>query len=183
MSAVKDTNEEKLEALTEAAARTGEDTERRVTEALQTHERPVMPALFNRRERQVVQTALVIELEQGFEHRRKAIAMALESRLHSIREACNHALVMGKTELREQRMAHYAEAMQRLDQRMNKLADDFLQEADQRFERLQRYSNEGIRQREKERLEKSVENFLTTIDRMMAEFNSIVTEHIDHTEV
>ncbi len=183
MTMVEDKNSEKLDELTEAAERTGEDTERRVSEALQTHEHPVIPALFNRRERQVVQSALVIELEQGFEHRRKAIAMALESRLHSIREACNHALVMGKTDLREQRMAHYAEAMQRLDKRMNRLADDFLEEADQRFDRLERYRNERIRQREQERLDKSVENFLTTLDRMMAEFNSIVTEHIDHTEI
>jgi len=175
-----DNQQTPYEKMASQAVQPGKETEHRVAVALRNHANPALPSVFNRQERKVVQDALILELEQGFEHRRKAISMALESRLHSIREACNHALVVGKTQLRQQRIEYYAQTLQQLEQRMQSLADKFLTDADRRFERLENYKNESIRNREKARIENSVDQFLTTLDRMMEEFNSIVSEHIDH---
>ena len=63
---------------------------------------------------------------------------------------------------------------------MSELADDFLRDADERFTRLERYKSEEIRAREKQRLEKSIDGFLGTLDSLMDEFSSIIHEHIDH---
>jgi hypothetical protein len=171
----------KLNQLPEEATQRGEDNELRVSKALDVYgDQQVWP--FNSKQRKVVQTHLMEELAQGFEHRRKALDMALETRLHSIREACNHVLVTGKTHLRQQRVEYFGDVYRDVEQRMNNLADEFLTDMDQRFERMKEYKSEVIRQREHQRLETSVENFLETMDVLMTEFRNIINEHIDHQE-
>lgn len=162
-------------------ARSGDLNERQVMHAIQRHNNTQFPML-NRSERKLVQTHMVQELSQGFEHRRQALGMVLETKIHSIQEACNHVLVTGKTHLRQQRLEYFGEVFSQVEQRMNGLADDFLQDMDERFERLKDYKSEAIKQREKQRLEKSVDDFLDTIDQLMDEFRSIISEHISHSE-
>ena len=162
-------------------ARSGDSNDQQVINAIHRHNRSPFPAL-NRSERKLVQGHMVQELSQGFEHRRQALSMVLETKLHSIQEACNHVLVTGKTHLRQQRLEYFGEVFSQVEQRMNGLADDFLKDMDDRFERLKDYKNETIKQREKQRLEKSVDDFLDTIDQLMDEFRSIISEHISHSE-
>ena len=162
------------------AMRRGEDSEHQVVHAMKRHATPAFPIFYNRKERRLVQEQLVAELAQGFEHRRKAVGMALETRLHSIREACNHVLVTGKTHLRQQRLEYFGDVLRQVERRMSELADDFLRDADQRFTRLEQYKSEEIRAREKQPLEKSIDGFLGTLDSLMDEFSSIIHEHIDH---
>ncbi len=183
---MKDTSEDNqhgISDLPEEATRRGDDSEQQVITAMERYKNPKSKIFFNRKERILVQEELVTELALGFEHRRKAIGMALETRLHSIREACNHVLVTGKTHLRQQRLEYFAEVLRKVELRMNTLADEFLQDADQRFENLQNYKSEEIRSREKERLEKSVNDFLSTLDLLMEEFTNIINEHVDHSTV
>ena len=173
-------NLNEIDDLPAEATRRGEDSEQQVVSAMKRYSNPAMPVFFNRKERKLVQDELVAELAQGFEHRRKAVGMALETRLHSIREACNHVLVTGKTHLRQQRLEYFGDVLRQVEKRMSELADDFLQDADKRFERLEQYKSEEIRKREKKRLEKSIDDFLSTLDRLMDEFSNIINEHIDH---
>lgn len=162
------------------ASRRGEENERRVNQALDRHTGNVIPVIFSRKERALVQGHLMAELSLGFGHRRKALNMVLETRLHFIREACNHVLVTGKTQLRQQHLEYFGEVYRNVEQRMNQLANDFLVEMDARFERSGKFANERIRERENKRLEKSLDNFLDTLDQLMDEFRSIIDENIDH---
>ncbi len=161
-------------------ARSGDSNEAQVMSAIDRHNQ--IPGIFNRPERKLVQKHMVEELAQGFEHRRKALSMVLETKLHSIQEACNHVLVTGKTHLRQQRLEYFGEVFREVEQRMNGLADDFLSDMDKRFERLNSFKNESIKHREKQRLEKSVDDFLDTLDQLMDEFRSIISEHISHSQ-
>lgn len=170
---------EQLNRLPQEAIKTGENNERQVVLAIRRHNQAAFPIL-NRNERKVVQKHMLDELSQGFDHRRQALGMALETRLHSIREACNHVLVTGKTHLRQQRLEYFGQVFRQVEQRMNHLADDFLNDMDKRFERLNDYKTESIKQREKIRLEKSVGDFLDTLDQLMDEFRSIIGENIEH---
>lgn len=163
-------------------SRSSNSHEGQVTKAIERHNQNPMPMLLNRGERKLVQQHMIEELSQGFEHRRKALSMVLETKLHSIQEACNHVLVTGKTHLRQQRLEYFGEVFREVEQRMNGLADDFLSDMDKRFERLKSFKNESIKQREKQRLEKSVDDFLDTLDQLMDEFRSIISEHISHSK-
>ena len=169
-----------MENLPEDANRRGDDNERRVLKALDRHNHNIVPMVFNRDERKMVRKHLMEELEQGFAHRRQALGLVLETRLHSIREACNHVLVTGKTHLRQQRMAYFGKVYQQVAQEMDRLSTSFLTDVDGRFERLEQYKTKCIRDREQKRLEKSVDDFLNTLDQLMEEFRHIVSENVDH---
>lgn len=162
-----------------AAVHQGTDHEERVNQALDHHQQRRWPPLFNSEEYKQVQAHRVAELSQGFEQRRQALSMILETRLHSIREACNHILVTGKTHLRQQRIEYFGEIFRQVEQRMSKLADEFLSDMDARMQKLEGYTSEVIRKREQQRLEKSVDDFLTTLDCLMDEFRSIIHENIE----
>ena len=171
----------KIDNLPAEASQRGEDSEQRVIDAMERYgNSSVMPLILNRKQRKLVQEELIEELSQGFELRRKAIGMALETRLHSIREACNHVLVTGKTQLRQQRLEYFGDILRQVEQRMNELAEKFLLDMDERFNKLDQYNNDIIRDREKIRLEKSIEDFLNTLDCLIGEFRNIINEHIDH---
>ena len=121
---------------------------------------------------------LAAELAQGFEYRRAALSLAMESRLQSIREACNHVLVTGKTHLRQQRISYFGEVYRELENRMQDLADAYIEQADIRFARIDAISSEHLRERERARQQKAAMDFLDTLDRLMDEFRSIVSETI-----
>ena len=162
-------------------AKSGDSNEQQVMHAIKRHNQTPFP-LLNRTERKLVQHHILEELTQGFEHRRKALYMVLETKLHSVQEACNHVLVTGKTHLRQQRLEYFGEVFFQVEQRMNGLADSFLKDMDSRFEALNNFKSEAIKQREKQRLEKSVDDFLDTIDQLMDEFRSIISEHINQSD-
>ena len=54
---------------------------------------------------------------------------------------------------------------------------------DQRFQKLEQFSTDYIREREKKRLENSVDNFLDTLDQLMEEFRHIIHENVDHQKI
>lgn len=155
MTANPETTTQKMDNLPEEAERRVDDNEHMVLQAVDRHRDNIMPVVFNRRERQLVRKQLMEELEQGFEHRRKALDLVLETRLHSIREACNHLLVTGKTNLRRQRMAYFGRVYRQVAQELDQLSVKFLTDMDQRFQKLGLFKIERIRNREQRRLEKS----------------------------
>ncbi|AGA89193.1 hypothetical protein Thimo_0323 [Thioflavicoccus mobilis 8321] len=169
-----------LDDLPAEATRRGDDNEQRVDQALRRHTESLLPAMLERGRHRLVREHLDTELALGFEHRRQALSMALESRLQSIREACNHLLVTGKAHLRRQRIEYFGEVYRQLEQRMSQLADDYLAEADTRFARIEGLKSEHLRQREQQRLERSADDFLATLDRLMDDFRAIISENVDH---
>lgn len=169
---------DQLDQLPDQAAARGEDNEKRVINALQKHGASRLPGLMNREERQLVQDHLIAELSQGFEHRRIALGMILDTRLQSVKEACNHVLVTGKAHLRQQRAQSYTTILRQLEKDMNAVAEEFLEDVDQRLVRLDRYKSEALRDREKIRLERSVDTFLSMLDQLMDEFREIISESV-----
>ncbi len=169
-----------IDELTEEAAKSGDRCQQQVNMAVEQHRRSIVSFVMDRKRARQVRESLSKELALGFDHRYKALAMALETRLHSIREACNHVLVTGKTHLRQQRIEYFGRVMQRLEQRMQEITEEFLQDMDRRYERLEKYRSSVIRAREEKRLDSCINNFLDTMDRLMDEFRNIIEEHVDH---
>ncbi len=168
-----------LDHLPAEATRRGDAAEQQISQAIRRHAESPWPALLNRGEYRLVRDHTAAELTLGFEHRRAALAMALESRLQSIQEACNHVLVTGKTHLRQQRIDYFGEVYRQLEARMQQLADSFIADADARYARIDAIRSEHLRTRERERQEKSAQDFLTTLDRLMDEFRSIISEGVE----
>ncbi len=160
------------------ATRRGDEAEHRIGHALRRHTQSILPALLNPQEHRLVREHVAAEMALGFEHRRAALGMALDSRLQSIREACNHVLVTGKTQLRQQRIDTFGQVYRDLEARMHQLAEDYLAAADARYTRLQSIQAEHLRVREQARQEKAAGDFLDTLDLLMDEFRAILSENV-----
>ncbi len=166
----------------EAEGRVSEN-EDLVKRAVFRHQGTLMPVVFNRKERQLVRDQLMAELDQGFTHRRQTLDLVLQTRLQSIQEACNHLLVKGKTDLRQQRTAYFSRMYKQVFNNLDQLSSTFLAEMDQRFQKLNTFQTDYIREREQRRLEESVDDFLDTVAQLMNEFRHIISENVDHEAV
>jgi hypothetical protein len=160
------------------ANRRSDEAERRLGNTVARHTGSVLPRLLDRHEHRIVREHLAAELAQGFEHRREAMNLVMESRLQSIREACNHVLVTGKTHLRQERIVYFSEVYRQLETRMQALADAYIAAADARFARLGNIGAKHLREREQKRQEKAALDFLDTLDALMDEFRGIVSETV-----
>jgi hypothetical protein len=117
-------------------------------------------------------------LKTGFEYRRRALHMAVEAKLQAIEEMCNHILVTGKSEIRRQRQEFFAEQRLRLEQAMNGCVDRFNAEMERRLETLSRYQHPHLRQREEERLLKTIDQFQDMLEQLGREFMDIIQEGV-----
>ncbi len=106
--------------------------------------------------------------------------MELDTALHRIREESNHCLVTAKAGLRKERMEFFADSYHEVAERFNVLTDRYLAGLDERFKRLEKFTSKTIREREEQRLSKSVDDFLSTLDQLIDEYRAIISEHIDH---
>jgi hypothetical protein len=160
------------------ANRRSDEAERRLGRTVARHTESVLPPLLNRDEHRIVREHLALELAQGFEHQRETMSLVMESRLQSIREACNHVLITGKTHLRQERIAYFSEVYRQLEARMQALADTYIADADIRFARLGAIAAKHLREREQRRQEKAALDFLDTLDALMDEFRGIIGETV-----
>jgi hypothetical protein len=169
---------ENLAQLPAEANRRGEEAEHRLGATLRRHNESVLTRLTNPQEHRVVREHLAAELAQGFEYRRAALSLAMESRLQSIREACNHVLMTGKTQLRQERIDYFGQVYRQLETQLQELADAYIADADTRFARVEKIASEHLRERERARQKKSALDFLDTLDQLMDEFRGIIGETI-----
>lgn len=118
------------------------------------------------------------QLKTGFEYRHRALQMAMETKLQAVEEMCNHVLVTGKSEIRRQRQEFFAEQTLKLQAAMDECAGQFSQQLEKRFQNLTRYQNDYLRQKEEERLLRSVDQFYGMLDELSKEFMDIIHEGV-----
>jgi len=171
-----------LEKLPQEAINHGKENEKLVTRTLEHYDRKIMSMFYDRKKRALVREQLLAELKLGFKHRRNALDMILETRLQSVREACNHLLVTEKTKLRQQWLEFFGEIYKQVARQLDLLATEFLNNIDQQFHRIEQYKTKCIKEREQKRLERSVDDFLDTMEQLLGEFRSIVSENIGHNQ-
>ncbi|MGV6817094.1 MAG: hypothetical protein ACWA44_07455, partial [Thiotrichales bacterium] len=87
-------------------------------------------------------------------------------------------LVTGKAQLRQQRAQSYTTVLRALEKDMNAVAEEFLEDIDQRLTRLEKYKSEVLREKEQLRLERSVDSFISMLDQLMEEFRQIISENV-----
>jgi hypothetical protein len=161
-------------------SKTGRENQLLVVRTLDQHRKSFFPPLPNLPQRRMAQKHIRRELEKGFEFRLHKLSLELDTALHQIREESNHTLITGKAHLRKERMEFFANSYQAVVERFNELIDRFLVKLDARFERLERYKSRAIREREEQRLNKSADDFLSTLDQLIDDYRSIISEQVDH---
>lgn len=146
--------------------------------ALNARERGLLRRLFPGEEGRLIREHERESLKSGFEYRRRALHMAVEAKLQAIEGVCNHVLVTGKSEIRRQRQEFFAEQRLRLEQAMNDCADRFNAEMERRLEALSRYHNIHLREREEQRLLRTIDQFQDMLEQLGREFMDIIQEGV-----
>ena len=126
----------------------------------------------------VVEAHELQQLQTGFEYRRRALKMAVETKLQAVEEMCNHVLVTGKSEIRRKRQEFFAEQKLKLQETMNECAERFHTEMGRRFDALPSLRNEYLRGREEQRLLRAVDQFHDMLDQLGQEFLDIIREGV-----
>lgn len=134
--------------------------------------------LFPHQSQQAIQEFQQAQLKTGFDYRKRALEMAVETKLQAVEELCNHLLVTGKSETRRRRQEFFAEQKLKLQQTMDNCADRFNQDMEQRFERLNGYQVTQVREREEQRLLTAIDQFHNMLDHMGREFMDIIQEGV-----
>jgi hypothetical protein len=162
----------------ESVRRQADAHERRVNAALQAHAGGWLGRLMPDRISREIREHELAELQTGFEYRRRALQMAIETKLQAVEEMCNHVLVTGKSEVRRRRQEVFAEQRLMLQQSLDQLADRFTVDMERRFDAVSGIRSEVLRCHEEKRLERAVEEFHATLDRLAEDFVAIIREGV-----
>lgn len=119
-------------------------------------------------------------LETGLDYRRRALRMAVESKLQAVEDMCNHVLMTGKSEVRRKRQEFFAGQRLQLQSALDDLAERFNGDMERRLLALDRISHPMLRDRESRRLENAIDEFHATLERLTADFLAIVEEGVSH---
>jgi hypothetical protein len=150
----------------------------RVEAVMAAHRVSFVRRLFPNEEDRVVRAHELDQINSGFEFRRRALQMAVETKLQAMEEMCNHVLVTGKSEIRRQRQEFFADQRLRLQVAMNDCADRFNQDLERRLGELERYKNPYLRKREEQRLLAVVDQFHAMLAQLAEDFLSIIQEGV-----
>ncbi|HRQ65970.1 MAG TPA: hypothetical protein PKZ76_14100 [Xanthomonadaceae bacterium] len=162
----------------ESVRRQADAHDARVEAALRNHAGTWLARLLPDRIGREVKEHELAELQAGFDYRRRALQMAIETKLQAVEEMCNHVLVTGKSEVRRRRQEVFAEQRLMLQQSLDKLADRFGADMERRFEAVANIRSEVLRCHEERRLERAVEEFHGTLDRLAEDFVAIIREGV-----
>lgn len=125
-----------------------------------------------------VRGAELQQLEIGFDYRRRALEMAVETKLQAIEEICNHALVTGKGEIRRKRQEFFAEQKLLLQVAMDDCAERFHAQLERRFDALARLRVPRVREREEQRLNDAIDRFHDMLGDLTEDFIDIIRERV-----
>jgi len=167
-----------LQRQTAAVTPLADDTEVRVNNALEQHRSSFLVRLFPDELDREIHSHELSQLRTGFEYRRKALEMAVETRLQAVEEMCNHVLVTGKSEIRRRRQEFFTEQMLQLEQSMNRHAERFQTEIEQRYDALERLRDPRLKEREAQRLDRRVDEFNDLLEELSRDFVEIVREGV-----
>ena len=168
-----------LDQLPVEATRRADESEATVRNALNRDIKNPLTSIIHWRQAQTLRQSHIEEIKMGLEYRLQALQMALDTRLQSMEEACNHMLINNKTQLRQKRSVFFAQKLAELSREMEQITDEYIQHLDQRLNRLESIHNERLRAREEQRLQRSFDHFMDTLDKLEDSFTHIVEEGVN----
>jgi hypothetical protein len=149
-----------------------------VGRAMQRDEERFLARLFPSEAEREVRRHELDQLRSGFEYRRRALHLAVETKLQAVQEMCNDVLVTGKAEMRRKRHEFFAEEKLKLQQTMNQVTERFNAEMERRFDAIGKLRHESLRDSEEQRLLRAVDQFHEMLDQLGGEFVAIIHEGV-----
>jgi len=112
------------------------------------------------------------------ESREKAFKVAKEAQLHSIKDMYNDFLVRGKGDIRKERTVFFVQKLQELEVEIGKINDSFTLLIQEQQVKIDEIKVPLLKQFAEKQIEKSMERFFDTVNKLMADFQNILNEEI-----
>ena len=140
--------------------------------------RAFLQRLFPTKLQQALNKSELIQTKKELEFREKALKIAKESQLQSIQEIYNDFLVRGKGDIRGDRVVFFARKLQELEVEISDINDSFSAFIQEQQAKLDKISVPLLKQHAEKRIEKSMERFFDTVDKLMTDFQNILDEEV-----
>jgi hemoglobin-like flavoprotein len=140
--------------------------------------RAFLQRLFPTKLQQALNKSELIQARTELEFREKALKIAKESQLQSIQEIFNDFLIKGKSDIRGDRVVFFARKLQELEAEISGINDSFSAFIQEQQAKLDKISVPLLKQHAEKRIEKSMERFFDTVDKLMADFQNILNEEV-----
>ncbi len=140
--------------------------------------RAFLQRLFPTKLQQALNKSELIQAKTELEFREKALKIAKESQLQSIKETYNDFLVTSKGTIRKDRTVFFAKQLQELEVEINKITSMFYQLIEDQCANLDRISIPFLKEMEEKRIEESAGRFRDTVDKLMLDFKNILNEEV-----
>ena len=140
--------------------------------------RAFLQRLFPTKLQQALNKSELIQTKKELEFREKALKIAKESQLQSIQEIYNDFLVRGKGDIRGDRVVFFARKLQELEVEISDINDSFSVFIQEQQAKLDKISVPLLKQHAEKRIEKSMERFFDTVDKLMTDFQNILDEEV-----
>lgn len=140
--------------------------------------RSFLQRLFPTNLQQALNKSELIQAGTELEFREKALKIAKESQLQSIKEIYNDFLVTGKGAIRKDRTVFFAKQLQELEVEINKITSMFYQLIEEQYAKMNKISIPFLKEIEEKRIEESAGRFNDTVATLMLDFKNILNEEV-----
>lgn len=140
--------------------------------------RSFLQVLFPTKLQRALNKSELLQAKTELEFREKALKMAKESQLQTIKEIFNDFLVANKGTIRKDRAVFFAKQLQELEMEINKITSIFYQDIEEQYANLDRISIPFLKEMEEKRIEESAGRFKDTVDKLMLDFKNILNEEV-----
>jgi hypothetical protein len=131
----------------------------------------------NQATREIVRGELAL-VKTEFEFRRKALEKVRETQVQSLTEVCNQYLVRQKAEIRANTAQFLTSKAVELQKEMDKLLDEFMQQMEINFQKLDTIKHPLLRETREKQLIRDVEGFSEQQAMLVERFQRIVSEGV-----
>ena len=140
--------------------------------------RAFLQRLFPTKLQQALNNSELIQAKTELEFREKALKIAKESQLQSIKEIYNDFLVTGKGTIRKDRTVFFAKQLQELEVAISKITSMFYQLIEEQHANMDKISIPFLKEMEEKRIVESTGRFNDTVAKLMADFQNILNEEV-----
>ncbi|WP_354635952.1 hypothetical protein [Planktothricoides raciborskii] len=127
--------------------------------------------------REVIRGELAL-VKDEFEFRKRALEKVRETQIQSLTEHCNQYLVREKAAIRSETAAFLLDKKMELEKKINYLFEEFIARMEVQMAQAELIANPTLKRVRQNQLEKSVEDFGDLQNRLVDQFQRIVSEGV-----
>lgn len=128
--------------------------------------------------RKLIEKNELMLIQQEFDFRKKALAIAKETQIQALRETCNQYLIQGKGDSREKITIYLMSKLQELENKLEVLDDEFNELIEKKNNKLKAITIPKLRRAKEQDLDRTIDRFVSLKEKALSSFQAIISESL-----